>query len=110
MIVGFQKNRYSTAELVSFTVNLTSATKRAWAAARASEPWLPERPSGNGAYPGADTLRLGPLVPTIRYDKWWEVGSGGSSVQAAAEVLDAIEQVGIPWLRSPTASRDIAAR
>src|SRR5689334_15134911 len=64
LIVAFQKNRYSTAESVSFTVNLTAANKEAWEKFRGG--WgLAEQPSGNAVYPGVEVIRLGPIAKTI---------------------------------------------
>jgi hypothetical protein len=97
LIVAFQKNRYSTAESVSFTVNLTAANKEAWEKFRGG--WgLAEQPSGNAVYPGVDVIRLGPIAKTIGYDRWWDVSPHDSG--AAPDVLEAIETYGIPWLRS----------
>ena len=99
LIVGFQKDRHSTADSVRFTVNLTTADKHAWTQARAEQDWLPERPGGNAIYPRANTIRLGALMPPDGRDRWWEVGARYASGSAAAQVLAAIEQFALPWLR-----------
>jgi hypothetical protein len=101
LIVAFQKDRYSRADCVRFTVNLTVANKQAWAADRAYEPSLPIRPSGNTQYSPdtARVIRLGNLLPPRREDRWWEVGPRRPSKPAATRVADAIERVALPWLR-----------
>ena len=111
LIVGFQKDRYSTAAIVRFTVNLTAADKRAWAKAHAEQQWLPARPSGNARYPVGETIRLGGLMPP-GLDHWWAVEASHASNSAAAQVIEAIEFFALPWLRSgnPADSRDIRAR
>ncbi len=96
LIVAFQKNRYSTAESISFTVNITAADKVVWAAAHARESWVPARPGGNLAYPWTEVKRLGALA--YGHDRWWEVQPGRASALVAAEVIDAIERFGLPWL------------
>jgi hypothetical protein len=100
LLVGFQKDRYNRADTVRFTVNLTAVGRKAWTDARAGQPWLPEQPSGNAHYPvdGLQVIRLGSLLPP-REDRWWEVTTSRGSTRVSAEVLAAIEQAGLPWLR-----------
>src|SRR5262245_16788124 len=97
LVIGFQKNRYSTAACVSFTVNVTAADKQTWAAHQ-SEPWVPAQPDGNAAYPWTDTVRLGGLMPH-GIDRWWQVGPYCSDASATEDVLDAIEHFALPWLQ-----------
>jgi uncharacterized protein DUF4304 len=98
LILAFQKDRYSTAASILFTVNLTSADKHAWAAAQHQQKWVPTRPSGTLRYLWAEVVRLGALIPP-GHDRWWEVAPGRARDAAAAEVLDAIERFALPWLR-----------
>ena len=105
LIVAFQKDRYSRADCVRFTVNLTVARKREWANGRANAPWLPLRPSGNAHYmqAGHVVIRLGNLMPPDGQDRWCEVGPSRPSGPAARRVLRAIERLAIPWFRTGAA-------
>ena len=104
LIVAFQKDRYSRADWVRFTVNLTVADKAAWADARQYEPTLPVRPSGTVRYTLGDAkvIRLGNLMPPSGGDRWWEVGPNRASGPASRQVLDAIERLALAWLRDGT--------
>jgi hypothetical protein len=107
LIVGFQKDRYSRADCVRFTVNLTRANKQAWAADREYEPSLPVRPSGNSAdlFGTSKVIRLGNLMPPRGEDRWWEIGPNRPSKRAATRIGDAIERLAVAWLRDETATR-----
>jgi hypothetical protein len=100
LLVAFQKDRYNRADLARFTVNLTSVDKETWADARATQPWLPEQPSGSTHYPveGTRVIRLGSLLPRGE-DRWWAVATSRDTTRVAAEILAAIEGAGLPWLR-----------
>jgi uncharacterized protein DUF4304 len=102
LIVAFQKDRYSRADGVRFTVNLTVADKATWAADRRYEPSLPVRPSGNARYVigTATVIRLGTLMPPRGEDRWWEIGPARPSGPAARRVLNAIEAHALSWLRN----------
>ena len=108
LVVAFQKNRYSSAEFISFTVNIAAADKRVWAAAHAAERWVPARPSATVVYPWTESNRLGALA--YGYDRWWAVEPGVASVPVAAEVVEAIERYGLPWLAGSNPPRDIRQR
>jgi hypothetical protein len=105
LIVAFQKDYYSRADCVRFTVNLTVANKRAWAEARVKTPSLPVRPSGNAHYldPEAATIRLGNLMPPDGQDRWWQVGPARRSGPPAIRVLSAIERLAVPWFQTGAA-------
>ena len=92
-MVAFQKDYYSRADCVKFTVNLTVSDKRIWAIHRDRYDWYPVRPSGNSTYmPGsAQIIRLGNLMPPDGQDRWWEVGPRRPSGPAARRILKAIE-------------------
>jgi hypothetical protein len=105
LIVAFQKDSYSRADCVRFTVNLTVANKRAWAEARIETPSLPLRPSGNAHYIEAEhvVIRLGNLMPPDGQDRWWEVGPRRPSGPSARRVIKAIERLALPWFRTGAA-------
>jgi uncharacterized protein DUF4304 len=105
LIVAFQRGRYSRADCVPFTVNLTAGDKRTWAEARARMSWLPLRPSGNAHYfvDQQSVIRLGNLMPPDGQDRWWEVRPTHPSGPTAARVLIAIERLALPWFRTGAA-------
>lgn len=105
LIVAFQKDYYSRADCVRFTVNLTIADKREWDESRVKAPRLPLRPSGNAHYLQARSgvIRLGNLMPPDGQDRWWEVGPLRPSGPPARRVLRAIERLAIPWFRTGAA-------
>ena len=97
-LIGFQKDRYSDARQVRFTVNVAVADRAAWEAARAEHPWLPPRPSGNTHYPIGDLVRIGQLLPA-RVDTWWVVPAAAPTDGVADEVVRAIRDYALPWMR-----------
>lgn len=103
LLVGFQKSRSSDARQVRFTVNVAALDKRSWSEARATDPWLPEKPSPNVNYPVGDWIRIGTLLPTRR-DRWWAIPAGRSTDTIAAEVVTAIRDHAVPWLLNRMAS------
>jgi hypothetical protein len=112
LIVAFQKDYYSRADCVRFTVNLAVANKRAWNEARVTAPGLPRRPSGNAHYwedQSGGVIRLGNLMPPDGQDRWWEVGPGRPSGPQAKRILLAIERLAIPWFRTGVARWPIMA-
>ena len=94
--LGFQSSRWNDHEVVRFTVNLSAADKVDWeqlAAARA----YPSRPRPGVLYPPEmPTRRLGTLA--YGQDHWWQIPEKTDEV--AAEVLEAIDRAGLPWLRA----------
>jgi hypothetical protein len=113
LIVAFQKNYYSRADCVRFTVNLTVADKREEDESRVKAPRLPPRPSGNAHYLEVESggvIRLGNLMPPDGQDRWWEVGPSRTSGPPARRVLRAIERLAIPWFRTGAARWPIMAR
>ncbi|NJD29743.1 MAG: DUF4304 domain-containing protein [Chloroflexi bacterium] len=108
-VVAFQRNRYSRADYLTFTVNLTVADRAAWAQTRSDQMWLPEAPSGNTTYPVDKTIviRLGNLMPPGGEDRWWEVIPSRTTAQVSSEILRAIETRGIPWLQTGLGAEDL---
>ncbi len=94
--VGFQASKWNSANEASFTVNLAVAEKSAWARL-AAERSYPAKPNPNVRY-GREmpVRRLGSLA--FGSDRWWPVAEPIAGV--AASVLEAIDRVGLPWLRS----------
>ena len=94
--LGFQKSMASNAKAVRFTVNLTTASKRAWVEARREHSYLGERPGANISYGDlAWQRRIGQLLPDGR-DKWWTVTTRASVGSVRVEVLDAIRTYALP--------------
>jgi len=98
--VGFQRSVHSDRSAVAFTVNLTVASKHAWAEMRTRLPYLPGRPAPNTIY-GASIWqhRIGRLLPSGE-DMWWTVGPKTNLSSLAASVVGAIETYALPAIRS----------
>ena len=94
LLVGFQSSRSNTAEAVRFTVNLAVISKSAWK--QGWRPWW-GRPSATVQGPVGTYLRLGELMPQ-HDDVWWELSPGTDTAQLAAEVVQAVQQFGLPRL------------
>lgn len=105
-VVGFQKDRYSDAEHVRFTVNLTIANKAAWAADREYEPSIPASPSGNSSswFDTEKVIRLGPLLPPHHEDRWWDVIAGVPTDPVAELVASYIQRFALPWFQTESNS------
>jgi hypothetical protein len=104
-LVGFQADWRSAREgTVRFTVNLTVADKAAWARAREQKLYYPQAPSANssGGMPPAEVIRIGHLIPVsdLQWDRWWAIGRRTPPDRVAQEVVAAVRDHGIPWLRS----------
>jgi hypothetical protein len=106
--VGFQKLKWSDAAKVTFTINLTVASRRGWAEARAVHPYLPERPSPTLTFyiaPGVDMdkwvwqSRIG-LLLSEKNDRWWDVTPGQDIRPLAAEIVGAIRDYGLTAMRA----------
>ena len=103
LVVGFQKDVYSSASSVRFTVNLSKVRKAAWADFREENPGLARRPSGNTAYfaDSFELIRLGSLMQPRGFDRWWQVKDAHPNARVAAQIATAIERLGVRWLQSP---------
>jgi len=84
-----------------FTVNLTHVTKEAWEDNRSRLSWLPIRPtaSSSAGFHWVEVIRLGQLLPEGG-DRWWSLDGPQPDATIALEVVGAITDLGIPWLRS----------
>jgi hypothetical protein len=105
-LLGFQKSVWSDSAELRFTINVTVASRAAWAAARKSRTYLPERPSANTYY-GDFTwqARIGQLAPT-KADLWWTVKGGKSTRAVADEVVAAIRERALPALQRERNARE----
>lgn len=92
LLLGFQGDKYNTAEEVTFTVNLAVISKQEWE--NGWEWWWSKVPTATVNHPVGQYMRLGHLMPQKR--DWWEITVGGSTPDLAAEVVDAIQRYGIP--------------
>jgi hypothetical protein len=124
LLVGFQSHRNLTgSDIPNFTINLTRAEKAAWERMREDRPWYPPVPPAGAMVP-AESIRIGHLIPVDNHhsDRWWliddgrrarirdhpvagplmlaEFGSPKPPTQVAAEVIAAVRDHGIPWLRA----------
>ena len=104
--LGLQKWRYSNRAEVRFTVNLQAVSRAAWAVGRLEAPEWPARPSPNLDYGVGDNTRLGHLMnrhERIIEDVWWHVGAEQELEPVASAVVDAVQALGVPWLRERAA-------
>jgi uncharacterized protein DUF4304 len=83
VLLGFQKSRSSDAAAVPFTVNVTVASKEAWAAMRRTRGYLPERA-----------------------DRWWTLTPATPAAPLAAEVVDALRLAALPEIRRRLAGEE----
>lgn len=97
LLLAFQKDRYSTADTVSFTVNLAAVNRREWE--EGWQPWWGKEPTATTFAPVGRHTRLGLLMPQQR-DIWWEVTVQADTKSLAAEVVAAIRDYGLPGLHS----------
>jgi hypothetical protein len=103
-ILGFQKSKWSDAAEVAFTVNLTVASRLAWAEARATHPYLPERPGPTRTLYGADVdrriwqTRIGLLLGG-QTDRWWRVTPAQNTRALAVELVNLIRVRALPAMR-----------
>jgi hypothetical protein len=104
-LVGFQASEHwARAGIVKFTINLTVANKAAWDVMRTQKLWYPARPPANsssGMSPAED-IRIGSLIPVsaTMHDRWWTIDDEHTSDEVADEVIAAVRDHGIPWLKS----------
>ncbi|HEX2073088.1 MAG TPA: DUF4304 domain-containing protein [Geodermatophilus sp.] len=94
LLVGFQGSRSNTAEADRFTVNLAVISKSAWK--QGWRPWW-GKPSATVQGPVGTYMRLGELMPQ-HDDVWWELTPGTDTATLAAEVVQAVQQFGLPRL------------
>ncbi len=97
LVVNVQASQWSSREALKFTLNLG-----------AFYPELNEvMQRGSWANPGASgptealchiRARIGRLMPS-QSDVWWELQAGSLPPGAATEVMEALRDFGLPWLR-----------
>jgi Domain of unknown function (DUF4304) len=121
-LLGFQKNKWSSAHHVMFTANVTVVSRKDWDEKRAERPYIGERPSPNtyyGTFAWQD--RIGMLMPRGE-DHWWDVLAETDTREVAASVIEAVRgfvlpamrdemqraEIGQPRRRAGTLGRDIA--
>lgn len=99
-LLGFQKDHYSDASSVRFTISLSVVARSTWAALRTSSSGLPRTASAITYYVdgGVEPMRLGSLVPPGN-DKWWALTPAESLKPVITEVLHDLDTYGLPWLR-----------
>jgi hypothetical protein len=103
LLVGLQKSMGSTADAVHFVVNVSAVGKAAWTRHRVGRSFLGEKPTGNAQGPGTDMARLGVLAFGV--DKWWVVRATEPATEVVREVLQTLDEFGMPWLAA-AAGRD----
>lgn len=105
-LLDFQRDKWSNASSLRFTVSVTVVGREAWERAHLAHPWIGTRPSGRVAgyavsdseLPGYWHARIGPLMP-LHADHWWNVIASTDTKKLAAEVVSAIDTHVLPALR-----------
>jgi hypothetical protein len=100
LCIGFQKDRYSRVDRVSFTVNLAAINRREWE--QGWQPWWGKVPTATSVKPVGRYTRLGLLTPQHQ-DIWWAVTAETDTKSLAEEVVTAIRDHGLPGLESANA-------
>jgi len=93
-----QKNRYSTAEEVSFTFNISTEWKRRPAS---SEDWEPQT-----TWYGGVGGRIGDFMPQ-KQDTWWTVNQTTSAKPVSDEVNAVLASCVLPFFRQFQTEQDI---
>ncbi|GIH22302.1 hypothetical protein Aph01nite_06120 [Acrocarpospora phusangensis] len=92
--MAFQKSAYSTAALLSFTINLSVVSKELWEQQRPGR-WLPERPAPSTFYgQWVWQRRIGQLIPGGS-DHWWDVGTTLDRA-VVSDLLDGLRNYAFP--------------
>ena len=99
--VGFQKATWSNSDSVSFTANVTVASKAEWERMRQERTYLPAKPAPNTFYGSfVWQKRIGQLLPGGQ-DQWWELAPDSPEApKVAALVAAAIHDYVLPAVRS----------
>ena len=104
-LLWFQRSQWSSAETVSFTVNLTVVSREVWDN-RPADFNLPDKPGHWDLAPFMhDELqgefwhrRIGELMPR-GLDHWWDVTDDASAEALTEEVVAAIRDYALPAMR-----------
>jgi hypothetical protein len=98
-LLGLQKSKWSTAEVVEFTISVTVVSHQTWDSLRAARPHLRDRPSPNTFYgPEVWWKRIGQLMD-LGEDQWWQVRAGEPVAELAEAVAVTVEQFALPAMR-----------
>jgi len=102
--LGFQKSAFSDSSALKFTVNLSVIDREIWAEHAAAKSHLGTKPSPSIDYGSwAEQVRIGHLMPSGE-DLWWSLSRGDDPTLMATEVVSALIDVAVPWLRAKTAA------
>jgi hypothetical protein len=103
-LVGFQKSWYSDRAEVRFTVNLLAVRKDHWASLAAERPHYGAKPSASTRYgEPVRSTRIGNLLEH-HADTWWRIYEGQDMDRVRSDVVVAIVEHGLPWLRNQVAT------
>lgn len=103
-LVGFQKSRYSDRAEVQFTVNLLAVSRDEWQSLIAEHPHYGAKPSASVLYAEpVRSTRIGYLLEDPE-DRWWRIYDGQDIDRVRSEVISALIERGLPWLREQIAT------
>lgn len=97
VLLGFQRSKFGSADVAKYTINLSVYERDEWRDARLDQAHLPEMPKANLDYGAVGWCeRIGRVMPDQK-DRWWEISSTAPTDSLGREMLEAIEQWGLPW-------------
>lgn len=103
-LVGFQKSSYSDKAEVQFTVNLLAVRRDDWESLVAERTYYGAKPSASVLYSEpVHSTRIGFLLENP-VDRWWRIYEGQDVDRVLSEVVSALVEQGLPWLRKQIAA------
>jgi hypothetical protein len=98
--LGFQHSASNDLENLEFTVNLSVISREVWTGRAAANASLGRRPSPGVWYgPWADQVRVGAVPGHGVAGIWWRLSLDVDQAVVRDEVVDALVDLGVPWLR-----------
>lgn len=106
VVLGWQKDRYSTAASVSFTANLAVIAKDVWEAENIPPGRRPAKPTASTHWSLGWEERLGMLIPGAGGERWWFVRPGDDLAGIAEELLEDLSIYGLPAVDQAVAAAE----
>lgn len=97
-LIGFQRSVYSDAEHIRFTLNVLVVSHEEWSEARAGRTHYPEKPTAGTLWGAGSQARIGGLMP-VGEDYWWDLYPDTFTDELVTDVLGAIRDYALPWMR-----------
>lgn len=104
-LLGFQKDKWNTAEVCRFTANTAFHSQQGWQQARTREPWLPASPTPHDMAPRGWQQRVGFLLDPP-HDHWWTIRIADDVAAIADHVVAVVREAVLPQLRARLAGTE----